>query len=177
MKAKPAKCVLFRTKVAFLGRTVSRNGVKIDPQKIAAVKEWFVPSTSREVHPFLQFMSYHRDHVNDYVAKSAILYELTKPNHPFQWTKEHQYAFDALRNSVISALVLGYPDSKEKFILDTDASDTQIGAELSQYRNGVKRIICYGRFVLKPTQRRYCTTRRKLLAIVRIANDCRLFVQ
>ena len=174
VKAMPPKCVFFQTEATFLGRIVSRDGVKIDPEKEAAVKEWPVPSNAREVHSFLGFMNYHREHVKDYVAKLAILYNLIKPNHPFTWTSEHQHALDTLKNSVINAPVLAYPD--QNFILDTDASDLQIGTELSQCQNGALRIICHGSFTLTPAQRRYCTTRKQLLAIVRFTREYRHYL-
>jgi hypothetical protein len=40
------------------------------------------------------------------------------------------------------------PNAHDKFILDTDASDTAIGAELSQIQNGEERVIVYGSFTL-----------------------------
>jgi hypothetical protein len=46
------------------------------------------------------------------------------------------------------------------YILDTDASDRAIGAELIQVQNGEERVIAYGSFILTPEQRRYCTTRQ-----------------
>ena len=56
------------------------------------------------------------------------------------------------------------------FILDTDASDHAIGAELLQVQDGIERVIAYGSFSLQPCQKRYCTTRKELLAIVRFTN-------
>jgi hypothetical protein len=67
--------------------------------------------------------------------------------------------------------------SVDKFILDTDASDTAIGAELLQIKNGEERVIAYGSCMLAPAQRRYCTTRKELLAIVRFTQHFRHFCQ
>ena len=52
-------------------------------------------------------------------------------------------------------------------ILDTDASNHAIGAELLQVHNGVERLIGFGSFVYDSVQRNYCTTRKELLAVVR----------
>ena len=54
--------------------------------------------------------------------------------------------------------------------MDTDASDVAIGAELIQVQDGVERVIAYGSFALTAQQRRYCTTRKELLAVVRFTN-------
>ena len=51
--------------------------------------------------------------------------------------------------------------------MDTDASDTGIGAVLSQVdENGRERAIAYGSRLLSKQERRYCVTRRELLAVV-----------
>ena len=38
--AKLKKCEFWLESVAFLGHVVSSNGIKVDPAKIEAVKEW-----------------------------------------------------------------------------------------------------------------------------------------
>ena len=50
----------------------------------------------------------------------------------FEWTIEHQAAFDALKEALCTASVLGYPNITMEFILETDASLKGLGAILSQ---------------------------------------------
>ena len=64
------------------------------------------------------------------------------------------------------APVLAYPNSQDTLILDTDASDKAIGAELLQVQDGVEKVICYGSLSLTLSQWNYCTTWKELLAIV-----------
>ena len=67
----------------------------------------------------------------------------------------------------MSATVLAYPHSAEPFLLDTDASNVGIGAVLSQVHYGDERVIAYYSRALSKPQRNFCTTRRKLLGVVR----------
>jgi hypothetical protein len=46
---------------------------------------------------------------------------LTKKNVKFKWTKEHQQAFDLLKNSLAHEVVLAYPDFLVPFEIYTDA--------------------------------------------------------
>ena len=53
-----------------------------------------------------------------------------------------------LKTIAISAPMLAHPSPDGLFILDCDASGTQISAELSQVQNGVIKPICYASHVL-----------------------------
>ena len=76
-------------------------------------------------------------------------------------------AFYELRQSLASTSILVYPDFSCQFILDTDASDTDIGAVLSQVDdNGQERVIACGNRLLTKVGRHYCVTQRELLAVV-----------
>jgi hypothetical protein len=57
---------------------------------------------------------------------------LTKKNVKFEWTKEHQQAFNLLKNSLALEVVLAYPDFKVPFEIYTDASKYQIGSVITQ---------------------------------------------
>lgn len=58
------------------------------------------------------------------------------------------------------------PTKEGHFILDTDASEFALGAELLQIQDGQERTISYASIGLLPEQKRYCTTRKELLAVV-----------
>ena len=50
----------------------------------------------------------------------------------FVWSTEAQAAFTKLKNALIEASVLAYPDPSYPFLLDTNASNVGIGVMLSQ---------------------------------------------
>ena len=51
---------------------------------------------------------------------------------PFQWTSDHQEAFEKLKQAITTALVLAYPNYSKLFVLETDASLNGLGTVLSQ---------------------------------------------
>jgi hypothetical protein len=75
------------------------------------------------------------------------------------WIKE-------LKNRLVSSPILAHPDFWKKFILDTDASNEAIGAVLSQEIEGKERPIAFASRTLTKPERRYCVTRKELLAVV-----------
>ena len=59
------------------------------------------------------------------------------------------------------------PNWSQPFIIDTDSSDTGIGAVLSQVdTQGVEHAVAYASCILTKAARNYCITRRELLAVV-----------
>jgi predicted aspartyl protease len=176
LKLKPKKCSLFKSELQFLGKMVTRDGVKIAPDKIESVSNWPVPKCVKDVESFLGFMNYHRDHIQNYAQLSHKLYELTGPKVKFEWTEVHQKQFDELKLLMTSAPCLAYPLPQGQFILDTDASDKSIGAELTQIQDGKPKVIGYASMVLTPSQRKYCTTRKELLAVVTFTRHFRHYL-
>jgi hypothetical protein len=77
---------------------------------------------------------------------------------------------------LISAPILGHPDFTKPFILDTDASKNAIGAVLSQEIDGAGIVIAYGSRTLTKTERKYCVTRKELLAVVHFVMHFRHFL-
>lgn len=78
--------------------------------------------------------------------------------------------------ALTTASVLALPNPKDRFIIDTDASAHAIGAELIQVQDGRERVVTYASYTLSPEQRRYCTTRRELLVIVRFTRQFRHYL-
>ena len=171
LKLKPWKCCLFQTEVPFLGKLVSRQGVSVDPNKIKAIIDWPVPKSKKDVESFLGFMNYHQDHIKDFADITVCLYELIGPKNHFKWTQEHQTSFEKLRECLVCTPILAYPNSIDKFIIDTDALDKAIGAELIQVQDGEEKVVCYGSYSHTPSQCNYCTTCKELLAVVRFYRE------
>ena len=107
------------------------------------------------------------DHIPKFALVTKPLYDIMGPSATFRWDTEQERAYDELRQKLTEAPVLSYPNSEDLFILDTDASNHAIGAELLQVQNGLERLIAFGSFVLDSAQRNYCTTKKELLAVVR----------
>ena len=85
----------------------------------------------------------------------------------FAWTKEHNQAFEALKAALISAPCLQYLRPNDLFILDTDASDVSMGAELAQIQDDREVVISYASNILTKDQKKWCTTDKEHLAVVK----------
>ena len=61
----------------------------------------------------------------------------------FLWTPECETAFQELKHALTSAPILVAPRDNGQYVLDTDASDTALGAVLQQEQEGKLHVIGY----------------------------------
>lgn len=66
----------------------------------------------------------------------------------FHWGDKQEEAFATMKARLTSAQILAFPNERDKFVLDTYASNFCIGGVLSQVQDGVERIIAFGSCVL-----------------------------
>ena len=175
LKLKPKKCVLFQNEVEFLGRIVSSNSISMSQTDIQAVLDWPTPTCSKEVESFCGLANYHRNFIKSFSALSRPLYSVVGKKN-YRWDPEQQVAFDTLKQALVEPPVLALPNHHDPFVLDTDASDLAIGAELIQLQEGEEKVIAYGSFAFTKEQRKYCVTRKELLAVVRFTRQYRHYL-
>ena len=149
----------------FLGHVLSENGIEVQDDKIATVRDWPTPQNLTELRSFLGLCSYYRRFISGFADIAAPLHKLQRKNVAFVWTEEQSGAFNRLKEALISAPVLGMPTGSGTFYLDCDASDIGLGAVLSENQNGSEVVIAYASCTLSKAERNYDVTRRELLAV------------
>ena len=60
LKVKPKKCHFFDTSVLFLGHVLSSEGISANPKKVGKIRDWPIPTNTKEVNSFLGLASYFR---------------------------------------------------------------------------------------------------------------------
>ena len=63
--------------------------------------------------------------------------------------------------------MLALPDFTQSLVLDTDASNTGLGAVLTQIVNGKEQVLSYASRTLTRSEQKYCVTRHELLAVIK----------
>ena len=115
----------------YLGHIVSQEGVKVDPNKIKAIKEWKIPTTIKHIRVFNGLRRYYRKFVKDYGRITALLTTLLKTD-AFSWTPEATKAFEHLKEEMCLAPVLATSNFINIFIVECDACGNGIGVLLMQ---------------------------------------------
>jgi len=141
LKLKPSKSSFFRQEVSFLGFVVSVAGIETQPEKVKCVIEWPTASNLHEVRSFLGLCNYYRRFVAGFASIAAQLHALTRKNAVFRWTEECDVAFRRLKRSLTTAPILSLSRDDGSYVLDTDASNSGLGAVLSQLQDGEENVI------------------------------------
>ena len=171
--AKLSKCDFNMPQVLYLGHVVSRDGLQVDPKKVATVKDWPVPKDIHELRCFLGLTNYFRSFIQGYSTRVMPLTRLQSPKNPFVWDDACQKAFDGVKHDLTHAPVLKSPDLAQPFELVTDACDFGIGAVLMQDR----RPVAFESRKLIPAELNYTTTEKECLAVIHALKIWRCYLE
>jgi len=144
---------------------VGKGQVKMEQEKIKAVKEWKTPTKIKNVESFLGFANFYRRFIHNFSHTTRPLNEL-KGKKEWKWKKEHQEAFEELKEKITSQLVLSLPRREGKFRVEMDASGHAIGGVLSQEQDGKWKPIAFLSRTMQAAEQNYEIYDKKLLAIV-----------
>ncbi|GFS56381.1 retrovirus-related Pol polyprotein from transposon 17.6 [Trichonephila clavipes] len=170
LKLNSMKCLFAAQEVKILGHLVSSNGVRPDPDKIKAVRNFPTPKNIHDIRSFLGFCSYFRRFIKGFCYLAEPLQSLLKSGVEFYWGPEEVEAFHSLKKALTSDPVLGMYDERASTEIHTDASGYGIGAVLVQIQNNVEKVIAYASRTLTKAEKNYSTTERECLAIVWATN-------
>ena len=145
---------------------MSEDGIATDEEKIKSVKDWSVPRNVKQVRSCIGLCSYYRQFVPKFAVIARPLHKLTERGLTFVWDDSCQSAFDMLKEALITSPILSYPQEECMFVIDADASNDGMGAVLSQVQGGEEKVISYYSKTFSKPEKRYCVTRRELLAVV-----------
>jgi hypothetical protein len=121
-----------KTELNYLGHVVTGEGVKPDPNKVRAIKEFPVPKNVTDVKSFLGLAGYYRKFIPQFSKITKPLNDLLKKDKAWIWGENQIDSFHKLQTILTQEPVLQYPDFTKPFVLTCDASNCTVGAILSQ---------------------------------------------
>ncbi|KAG7345950.1 reverse transcriptase RNA-dependent DNA polymerase [Nitzschia inconspicua] len=168
---KPEKCEWAVQETNFLGFWFTPDGLKQWHKKIEAIQKLTKPKTLKQLRAFVGLVNFYKLF---YHRRAHIMGPLTdlngldkyegQRNFSKYWTPVHDKAFEDTKRMVAKEVLLSYPDPNKPFTIETDASDTQIGAVILQDN---KPVAFHSR-KLTGAQGRYPIPDKEALAIVEV---------
>ena len=149
-----------------LGYVVSGNIVKINPNKIATIKDRPEPKNAKQVQQALGLFNFYRRFIDNFAEKSKILYNLIQKGVVFEWNDKCKEAYKYFVECITSSPAMAQPIIGKPFIVYSDGSKYDIGGVLAQVIDGVEHIIEYASRLLKGPELNYGISDIKCLACV-----------
>jgi hypothetical protein len=160
--AKLSKCEFWISEVLFLGYIINRDGLAMDPKKVAAILDWKAPKDVRGIESFIGMAGSYQRFIEGFSKIARPMTALLEKKVEFKWTPACQESFEMLKQKLTTAPVLVLPDVHKSFSVYCDASYTGLGCELMQ--DG--KVVTYSSRELKVHEKNYPTHFLELAAVV-----------
>ena len=124
-----------------------------------------LPKTPKQVSAFLGLVRYYRKFIKIFARLAKPLSLQTCQQAKFEWTPTHHEAFLYLKEPIMQAPILCYPNPYKMYIVYTDASDHACRAQLSQEHNGIEFPIAFLSHTYLETQRKWSTAEQEAYGV------------
>ncbi|RVW76495.1 Retrovirus-related Pol polyprotein from transposon 17.6 [Vitis vinifera] len=146
---------------------VSERGIEVDPDKIKVILDMPALKTEKEIRSFLGRLQY----INRFIARLTDICEpifhLLRKNPPTVWNDDCQFAFEKIKEYLLSPPVLVPPTSGRPLLLYLSVSDMALGCMLAHIDDlGKERAIYYLSKRMLEYEMRYVMIERLFLTLV-----------
>ena len=131
----PRKCEWAVKETDFLGHWMTPQGLKPWKKKIEPILALKEPETVKQLRSFIGMVNYYRamwKHCAHIMAPLTALTKHSSGSIKKHWTPQHSKAFQQAKAMICQDVLLAYPDPNKEFVIETDASDLQLGAVIKQ---------------------------------------------
>lgn len=161
------KTELCKDKISVLGYEISGEGIRPAPEKLETIENLGIPATEAQLHTVIGIINYYNRFIPGCSLMLAPLYKLftqkKKCKKAIEWNEEADRAYKLVKES-LNNICLAHPDYSKQIAVMIDASDIGIGGVIQQLEGDTWRPIQYFSRKLSPTEQRYSTFGRELLA-------------
>jgi hypothetical protein len=171
-KLNPTKCVFGVPSGLLLGFMVGYRGIEANPGKVDTIRKMAKPSNKKDVMKLTGMMAALGPFISKLSEKGLPFFKLLKKADKFVWDDEAQKAFEALKESLTTPLVMTPPISKETLLLYISATTNVVSTVLVAEREEegqaylVQRHLYYVSKVLADAKTHYTQLQKLLYALL-----------
>lgn len=169
LTAKAEKCQLARAEVAYLGHVVGSGRRRPSDEKVVATSGFPQPRTKTDIKSFLVIAGYYQHYIQNHSETACPLTDALRKAEPMSvcWDDRKEGAFRALHQALISEPILRAPIYERLFVIQGDASDRGMGAELCQSDDsGGEHPILYASRKLTTREEAYSACEKECACVV-----------
>lgn len=176
LKINLNKCEFFQNQVKFLGYKIDPKGVEMDEERVKSINEYKRPHNLKTLRGFLGVINYFKKLIPDLSEKQLPLIQLLKKNVKWEWKKEHEDAFQNIKQEFLKSLKIFHPQYEKPFILRTDASICKLAGVLLQEQDGIEVPICFVSRVTKEYEKKYSISELEFASIIFCVTKLRFYL-
>jgi len=131
LSLNPKKSYFAMEEGKLLGHIVSKEGVKIDPERVVAIQQVGIPR-HKEVQSFLGKIIFLRRFISNFAEIVRVIINMLKKGHEISWSSEARQPFQQIKNVLGKSQVLLSPNYTKDFLIFSFASINTIVVVLLQ---------------------------------------------
>ena len=155
--------------IVYLAHHISSEGIHPSKENVCTIVEFPMSETYTEVRAFCGLAGHYCHFIRNFAHLAHALYNILGDEvkmGPVMLTPKAQEAVWLLKEKILSATVLVFPDFDKPFLLETDASKERLGAVLSQKQDdGHYHPVAFGSRTLTPSEQNYHSSKLEFLAL------------
>ena len=125
-----------------LGHIISKDGIKIDPQRVDAIQKIAIPRTKKEIQSFIGKVNFLRRFISNFAEIMKNITNMLRKESEIKWTTEAMNAFFNIKRELTKAHVLISPDcSRDSQIFSFASEHTVAGVLLQKNEQGFEQPI------------------------------------
>lgn len=184
LNIKTSKCTFGVKSLDFLSHEITEDGITPAASRVEAINNLSSPNSIRKIQQFIGMINYY----HRFVPKLAemltpihkhlsILLKQPKAHKSFSWPAECESVFQEVKSALAKATLLVHPVTDAQIRLTCDASGVAVGGILQQFDGNVWKPLAFYSKKLSPTECRYSTFDRELLAVYLSIKHFRYFIE
>ncbi len=114
-----SKARFFQKEISFLGKTVTKNGMRPLPRHLAALRNFPAPESRRDLQRLMGLLAWLSSFIYDFANKTGPLNDILKLS-TFRWTAKHQEIFEEIKNELTENTAMYFCNFNEPLYIATD---------------------------------------------------------
>jgi hypothetical protein len=160
-----------------LGHIVSADGVKIDPERVEAIKNMSLPRSKKDIQSFLGTINFIRRFIVNFVELTKHITTMLRKDSEVKWTEAARHSFNAIKEAITTTPVLISPDfSKVFYIFSFSSRDTIAAVLLHKNADDQEQSVAFFSKVLRDAEVKYELLEKQAYALIKSLKDFRVYI-